>query len=477
MDAPSNNVSAPDPRRWTALAVLCVAFFMVCLDGQIVLLALPSIEAQLGFSASAVQWVMSAYMLALGGLLLLGGRISDLWGRRRLFMASTAAFLLASLACGLSGDPGFLIGARVVQGIAAAVMTPSALSILMTTFEGNERNRALGLWSAMGAGGATAALLIGGPLADWLGWRWVFFINVPICLVILALSPFKLRESRAVGTRGGFDIGGAVTITAALVALVLAITEVPSLGWIHPQTLGLLAATLVMVGMFVLIELRVTNPLVPLSIFRSRSFVGGNLTMLLAGALVFGMALLVSLYAQKVLGYSPLVVGLATMIYSILSIVSSTLAGRWIGWAGARGIGLIAMLLMGAGCALFTFITPEGTYLMHLLPGLIAFGPGIGMAAVAGSVAALSKVKSADAGLASGINSAMFQIGGALGVAITATVAVSQTGPSDTLSALSNGYAAGFWACVVMAGVGALLVLLLLSRDRAPVSAPAHLGV
>jgi MFS family permease len=329
----------------------------------------------------------------------------------------------------------------------------------------------------MGAGGATAALLIGGPLADWLGWRWVFFINVPICLMILALSPFKLRESRAVGTRGGFDIGGAVTITAALVALVLAITEVPSLGWIHPQTLGLLAATLVMVGMFVLIEMRVTNPLVPLSIFRSRSFVGGNLTMLLAGALVFGMALLVSLYAQKVLGYSPLVVGLATMIYSILSIVSSTLAGRWIGWAGARGIGLIAMLLMGAGCALFTFITPEGTYLMHLLPGLIAFGPGIGMAAVAGSVAALSKVKSADAGLASGINSAMFQIGGALGVAITATVAVSQTGPSDTLSALSNGYAAGFWACVVMAAVGALLALLLLSRDRAPVSAPAHLGV
>ncbi|MER9025730.1 MFS transporter [Mesorhizobium sp. M0815] len=478
MDIPSKNFSAaPDPRRWIALAVLCVAFFMVCLDGQIVLLALPSIEAQLGFTPSAVQWVMSAYMLALGGLLLLGGRVSDLLGRRRLFMASTAAFLVASLACGLSGNPGFLIGARVVQGIAAAVLTPSALSILMTTFEGNERNRALGLWSAMGAGGATAALLVGGPLADWPGWRWVFFINVPICAMILGLSPFTLRESRAIGSRGGFDLGGAVTITAALVAFVLAITEVPSVGWAHPKTLGLLGATLGLLGAFVLIERRVNNPLVPLAIFRSRSFVGGNLTMLFAGALVFGMALLVSLYAQKVLGYSPLVVGLGTMIYAILSIVSSTLTGKWIGRAGARAIAVIAMLLMGAGCALFTFIVPEGTYLAHLLPGLIAFGPGIGMAAVAGSVAALSKVKEADAGLASGINSAMFQIGAALGVAITATVAVSMTGTSDTPAALTAGYAAGFWACVIIAATGATLALLLLSRDRTPAPAPVHVGV
>jgi MFS family permease len=346
----------------------------------------------------------------------------------------------------------------------------------MTTFEGNERNRALGLWSAMGAGGATAALLVGGPLADWLGWRWVFFINVPICAVILTLSMFTLRESRATGTRGGFDVGGAVTITAALVVFVLAITEVPNIGWIHPQTLGLLAATLGLLVVFVLIERRVNNPLVPLSIFRSRSFVGGNLTVLLAGGLVFGFALLVSLYAQKVLGYSPLVVGLGTMIYAILSIVSSTLAGKWIGRSGARAIAVIGMLLMGVGCALFTFIVPEGTYLAHLLPGLVAFGPGIGMATVAGSVAALSKVKEADAGLASGINSAMFQIGAALGVAIAATVAVSVTGSSDTPAALNAGYAAGFWALVVMAAAGAMLALLLLSRDRALAAAPAHLG-
>ncbi|RWM82639.1 MAG: MFS transporter [Mesorhizobium sp.] len=466
----------PDPGRWTALAVLCVAFFMVCLDGQIVLLALPSIEAQLGFSPAAVQWVMSAYMLALGGLLLLGGRVSDLRGRRRLFMAGTGVFLLASLACGLAGDPGFLIGARIVQGVAAAVMTPSALSLLMTSFEGAERNRALGLWSAMGAGGATAALLVGGPLADWLGWRWVFFINVPVCALILLSSPFTLRESRDNGVRGGFDFGGAVTITAALVAFVLAITEVPSLGWTHPQTLGLVAATLALLVVFVLIERRVGKPLVPLSIFRSRSFVGGNLTMLLAGALVFGMALLVSLYAQKVLGYSPLVVGLGTMIYAILSIVSSTLTGRWVGRTGARAVAVIAMLLMGGGCALFTFIVPEGSYLAHLLPGLIVFGPGIGMAAVAGSVAALSQVREADAGLASGINSAVFQIGGALGVAITATVAASQSGGSDTMSALTAGYVAGFGACVILAGSGALVALLLVPRDRVSAPVPVQVG-
>lgn len=473
----NQSIQAPDPRRWRALALLCAAFFMVCLDGQIILLALPSIESQLGFTASGVQWVASAYMLALGGLLLLGGRLADLWGRRLVFVAATAAFLASSLACGLAMDPSFLIGARVVQGISAAAMTPSALSILMTTFEGSERNKALGLWSAMGAGGATAALLIGGPMTDLFGWRSVFFLNVPVCAIICVLSPSFMRESRSAEQKGSFDLAGAFTISAALVGLVLAITEIPNLGWTHPQILALLAASLALLAAFVQIERKSKSPLVPLTIFRSKALVGGNAAMLLSGALVFGQALLVSLYAQKVLGYSPLLVGLGTMIYSILSIFSSTLTGRWIGRSGARVAGLVGITLMGLGCALFTFIVPEGTYLMHLLPGLVLFGPGIGMAAVASSVAALSHVNESEAGLASGLNSAMFQIGGAVGVAITSTVGAAFAANGGTIADLNTGYVAGFWACVVMAAIGLPIVIALFPNNRVNHPVPAHLAV
>lgn len=469
-------VPAPDPRRWFALSLLCAAFFMVCLDGQIVLLALPSIEQQLGFSPAGVQWVVSAYMLALGGLLLLGGRLADIWGRRIVFLTATAAFLLASLACGMAMDGAFLIAARVIQGIAAAAMTPSALSILMTTFEGAERNKALGLWSAMGAGGATAALLIGGPLTDLFGWRAVFYLNVPVCALICVLSPFAMKESRAAGKKGGFDIWGALTVSAALVGLVLVISEVPNLGWLHPQTLSVLGVSLALLAAFVQIERKVADPLVPLGIFRIRTLVGGNVAMLISGALVFGQAMLVSLYAQKVLGYSPLVVGLSTMIYAILSIVTSTLSGRWISRAGARTLGLWGVALMGLGCALFTRIVPQGEYLMHLLPGLVLFGPGIGIAAVSSSVAALSEVKESEAGLASGLNSAMFQIGGAVGVAVTATVAAAYSSGASTPAELNAGYVAGFWACVIMAVACLPVVLLLFSNRKLSGPAPAHMA-
>ena len=281
----------PDPLRWKALALLCVAFFMVILDAQIVILGLPSIEAELGFSADGAQWVISAYLLSFGGLLLLGGRSADLLGRRRMFMVGTALFLVSSLACGLAWSGGLLIAARLVQGVSAAIMAPTALSILMTTFEeGAERNKALGIWSAIGGVGATAALLIGGPLTDGLGWEWIFFINIPVAVGLLALSPRLLRESRGEASQRIYDVAGAATITAALVLLVYAVVEAPEAGWGDGRTIGLLVASGVLVALFALVETRSASPLVPLGIFRSRSLVGGNLVLAALGMVAWGMS-------------------------------------------------------------------------------------------------------------------------------------------------------------------------------------------
>lgn len=459
-----------DPRRWQALALLCATYFMVCLDGQIVILALPSIERQLGFTAAGVQWVMSVYMLTLGGLLLLGGRMADLLGRRRMFVVGTALFLAASLLCGLAGAPELLVTMRILQGIAAAIMTPTALSILMTTFEeGRERNRALGFWSAMGASGATAALVVGGPLNDWMGWPWVFFINVPVCLALLLLSPYLLKESRDTSHGKGFDVAGAVTVTAGLMAFVYAIVEVPQLGWTHARTLVAFGASAVLLMLFVLIEARSASPLVPLRIFRSTRLVGGNLVVLLAGMIVFGMILVLSLYLQKVLGYSALQVGVSTMIYSAASIVMSYASGPIASHIGARTLAVVAMALMAAGCLLLA--TAGGDYWTDILPGLIIFGPGIGAAVVSGSIAALSDVAERDFGLASGINSAAFQLGGALGVAVVATVALAWSGGADTLADLTTGYQAGFLACAALAGIGLLVALFLPGKASAGAAA------
>ncbi|PLP59270.1 MFS transporter [Mesorhizobium loti] len=458
--------SPPDPRRWQALALLCATYFMVCLDGQIVILALPSIERQLGFTVAGVQWVMSAYMLTVGGLLLLGGRMADLLGRRRMFVAGTALFLAASLLCGFAGTPGFLVSMRILQGIAAAIMTPTALSILMTTFEeGRERNKTLGFWSAMGAGGATAALVVGGPLNDWLGWPWVFFINVPVCLALLALSPYLLKESRDTSRGKGFDVAGAITVTVGLMAFVYAIVEVPQLGWTHSRTLIAFGVAAVLLLLFVLIEARSASPLVPLRIFRSVRLVCDNLVVLLAGMIVFGMILVLSLYLQKVLGYSAFEVGVSTMIYAAASIVMSYASGPVASRIGARTLAVIAMALMAAGCLLLA--TAGGNYWTDILPGLVIFGPGIGAAVVSGSIAALSDVAESDSGLASGINSAAFQLGGALGVAVVATVALSWSGGSDAIADLTTGYQAGFLACAVLAGIGLLVALFLPGKAAA----------
>jgi EmrB/QacA subfamily drug resistance transporter len=466
-------MTAPDPRRWKALALLCTAFFMVILDSAIVVVALPSIDADLGFSTGNLQWVLSAYLLSFGGLLLLGGRAADLLGRRRVFMVGTGLFALSSLACGLAGSDVALIAARVMQGVAAAVMTPTALSILTTTFEeGPERNKALGVWAAIGGVGATAAWLVGGPVTDGLGWEWIFFINVPVALGVVALSPVLLRESREVGRRRRFDVAGGLTITAALVALVYAVVEAPEAGWGDSQTLGLLALSAVLVGLFAGIESRSAAPLAPLRMFRSRALVGGNLVLFSLGMLAFGMPFILTQYAQQVLDWSPVEFGLGSVVMPVMAAVGSATGQAIATRGGIRWIVTVSMLLTGAGCLLLTQVSVGGSYLGDVFFGLLIFGPGLGAGYVAGSIASLAGVADTEAGLASGLNNTSFQIGGAVGVAILSTVAVSEAEGNGPLAALTNGYQAAFTTAIAFAGVGLLTALLLLGGLRAPGPTP-----
>jgi EmrB/QacA subfamily drug resistance transporter len=458
-------IRQPDPRRWKALALLCLAFFMVILDAQIVILGLPSIEDDLGLSADEGQWVMSAYLLSFGGLLLLGGRSADLLGRRRMFIAGTALFLVSSLACGLAWSGGVLIAARVVQGVSAAIMAPTALSILMTTFEeGPERNKALGIWSAIGGVGATAALLIGGPLTDGLGWEWIFYINIPVALLLMALSPSLMRESRGQVSERIYDVTGAATITVALVLLVYAVVEAPDVGWGDPQTVALLFAAALLVGAFAFTETRSASPLVPLRIFNSRMLVGGNLVLAALGMVAWGMSLTVSLYAQQVLGYSAIEFGLGTAVMTVGAVVGSTVGQGIVTRIGPRTVASVGFLLTGAGCVLLTQISVGGSYFDDIFFGLLIFGPGLGATYVAASVATLAGVVERESGLASALNNAAFQIGGALGSAVVTTVAVSQADGPNPLSALTEGFQAAFAAAIVFPLVGLVCALLLLRR-------------
>jgi EmrB/QacA subfamily drug resistance transporter len=455
-----------DPRRWQALALLCLANLIVILDAQIVILGLPSIEADLGLSSDSGQWVMSAYLLSFGGLLLLGGRAADLLGRRRMFVAGSALFLVSSLACGLATSGAVLIGARVIQGVSAAVMAPTALSILMTTFEeGAERNKALGVWSAVGGTGATAALLIGGPLTDGPGWKWIFFLNIPVAAMLILLAPRLLRESRGAAGARVYDVPGAVTITAALVLLVYAVVEAPSAGWADSQTIGLLIASAALIAVFAVVEARSPAPLLPLRILRSRTLVGGNLTLLALGTVAWGMSLTVSLYAQDVLGYSAFEFGLGTAVMTAMTLVGSFGGQALVTRIGPRFVAAAGLVFTGAGCLLLTQVSVSGSYLGDIFFGLLVFGPGLGATFVAASVATLAGVAEDESGLASGLNNSAFQIGGALGAAIVTSVAVSHAdGTSPT--ALTDGFQAAFAAAAILAAIGIAAALGLLAGGK-----------
>jgi EmrB/QacA subfamily drug resistance transporter len=467
-------LNTPDPRRWWALALLCGAFFMVILDATIVLVALPSIQADLGFSEQGLQWVLSAYALAFGGLLLLGGRAADLLGRRRLFVTGVLFFTAASLMCGLAWSPAALLAARVVQGVGAAIMTPTALAIIATTFtDDSERNKALGIWGALGGVGATAAWLIGGPLVEGPGWEWIFFINIPLGLAALALAPLLLSESRATLTRRSYDPAGALTSTGGLVLLVYALVEAPDLGWGDARTILLLAGSAALLAAFALVESRHPAPLVPLRFLRSRTLVGANAVMLLNGALAAGMPFVLTLYAQQVLGYSALKFGVSSVVLAVGVTVGAIVAQAAVLKAGVRPVAATGMVLMGAGSLLLTRVSVGGSYVGDIFFGLLVFGPGVGLAFVPATVAALAGVAEHEAGLASGLSNTALQIGIALGVAITTTVAVSRSedylaanADANSLVALTEGFQSAFLALVVLAGIGIALTLLLLGRPR-----------
>jgi len=471
------DTNKPDPRRWHALALLCGAFFMVILDANIVVVALPSIETDLGLSEQGLQWVISAYALTFAGLLLLGGRAADLLGRRRVFMVGLLFFTGASLLCGLAWSPGTLIGARAVQGIGAAIMTPTALSIISTTFEeGPERNKALGIWGLLGAFGATAGYLIAGPLVDGPGWEWIFFINVPVGLIALALCPVFLPESRAMTARRSYDPAGALSITGALVLLVYALVEAPDAGWGSLQTILLFASGAALLATFAVIESRHRAPLLPLRILRSRTLVGANAVMLLFGAVGFGMPFILTLYAQQVLGYSALEFGVSFVVVPLAAAAGMFVAQAAVLKLGFRPVAATGMALLGAGSLLLTQASVGGSYFGDIFFGLLVFGLGIGPAFATASIAALAGVAEREAGLASGLSNTAFQLGGALGVAIVSTVAVSSAGDylaandgANPLVVLTEGFQSAFVACVVLAGIGVALALLLLGRpSRAP---------
>jgi EmrB/QacA subfamily drug resistance transporter len=472
--------AVPDPKRWWALALLCSAFFMVILDVSIVNVALPSIQKDLHFSQGDLQWVLSAYALTFGGFLLLGGRAADLLGRRRVFMVGVVVFTAASLACGLSSSEGMLIASRAVQGLGAAILSPAALSIITTTFqEGSERNKALGIWGAMGGSGAAVGVLMGGVLTKWLGWEWIFFVNVPVGITVLLLTRSIVRESRSEQAVRQYDALGAVLITSALVLLVYALTRANVNGWTSAETLGVLAVSAVLHVAFVFVELHSKAPLVPLGIFgRLRTLTGANVVAFLLGGMTFAMFFMLSLYMQQVLGMSALQAGAGYLAVALTAIAASGVAQAIVTKVGVKPALLFGLSLMVLGNLWFTQVSADGSYAADLLLGFFAIGVGLGFSFVPVSIAALAGVAPHEAGLASGLFNTSQQIGGALGVAVFSTVSTNRTehlikqGESQA-QALTSGFSLSFWVAVGF-GVAALLAALLMIHREELAAVPAE---
>jgi EmrB/QacA subfamily drug resistance transporter len=457
--------------RWKALAVLGIAYLMVVLDVAIVNVALPSIQTDLGFAAEDLQWVVSGYALTFGGFLLLGGRAGDLLGRRMIFMIGLASFAVFSLLAGLSTSPEMLIGARLLQGAAGAILSPSVFSITSVLFkEGAERNKALGILGAIAGSGAAIGVLAGGVLTQYLGWEWIFFVNVPIGLATLAFVPRYVSESRADGLTRHFDTAGAVTVTGSLMALVYGLTQSTNNGWTSIQTIGALAGSAVLMAAFLWIENRSRSPLVPLGFFRRRTPTAANVIGLGLGTITFGTFFLLSLYMQQVLGFSAIKTGVAYLAVALTAVVASGVSQALVTRVGVKPILAIGMGLLGGGLAYFTQVSPHGSYLGDLLPGFLLIGVGLGFAFVPVSIAALAGIDGHDAGLASGLINTSQQIGGAIGLAVLATVSTTRTenllaAGSDPATALTSGFQLAFWVGVGLA-VASLVATLVVLRGK-----------
>jgi EmrB/QacA subfamily drug resistance transporter len=457
-------------RKWLALALLLGVQFMVVLDIAIVNVALPSIQKDLGFSERNLQWVVCAYALLFGGLLLLGGRVADLLGRRRLFVAGLVIFTGASLVSGFAWSEGALIGARALQGFGAALITPAALSILTTTFaEGKERNAALGAWGAVGAFGAVAGVLLGGVLTDALSWEWIFFVNVPVGVLGLVLAPLLLTESRDARVKS-FDVPGGVLVTGGLVTLVYAITQANNSGWGSSSTIGLFAGSVVLLAAFIGWERRTAEPLVPFSFFRLRTVVGANVAGLILGTAIFAMFLMLTLYMQQVLDYSAMKTGIAYLAVAGTAIFWSALAAQLVTRVGVKPVLVAGMIALSAGLLYFTQVSVGGSYLGDLLPGFLLIAVGLGFSFVPISIAALAGVQPSEAGLASGLINTSQQIGGALGIAALSAIATSTTdnriaSGSAASSALTDGFQSAFIGAAAIALVGVLVALFAVRRE------------
>ena len=462
-------------RRWLALGLLCTAQFVVVLDASIVNVALPSIGAALSFSQENLSWVVNAYVLTFGGFLLLGGRLADLLGRRRVFMFGLVLFALASLAGGFAESEGMLIAARAVQGLGAAILSPAALSIVTTTFrDGAERNKALGVWGAVAGSGGAAGVLLGGVLTDGLGWEWVLWVNVPIGLAAAAIAPTLVAESRSEASTRSFDVAGAFSVTAGLSVLVYALVDATDAGWGSTQTIGLLALAVVLLAAFVAIELRSDAPLVPFRIFRIRTLTGANVVGILIGASLFSMFFFISLYMQQVLGYSAIKAGLSYLPLALTIIASAGIASQLTTKIGFKPVLASGMLFIAAGLVWFGQVSVGGSYVSDILgPSLLA-AVGLGLAFVTSTIAAVSGVDAEEAGLASGLINTSQQVGGALGLAVLATVATSTTNDATgpPAQALTDGFQNAFLAGAGIAALGFVLTLVLIrgSDSRAHVA-------
>lgn len=473
MTTASLPAGAVDNRRWFVLVLVCIAQFMVVLDGTITNVALPSIQTGLDFSPTSLQWVINAYTLAFGGFLLLGGRAADFVGRRRLFVIGIVVFTAASLICGLAESSTILIAARALQGLGAAMVSPAALSIVTTTFrEGPERTKALSVWAAIAVGGAAIGLLLGGILTEYLSWEWVFFVNVPVGIAAILLSLRFIPESRQADTKG-VDVLGAISVTAGLTLLVYAIVKTQDYGWLSVETIGMAIGAAILLVAFVFIELRSKAPLVRLGIFRQRALTGANLAMLAVTGGMFAVFYFASLYVQQTLGFTPVQAGLAFLPLTAGIILFSFVAQQLIGRIGVKPVALTGMFVAAIGLLLLARIPVNGSYAGDVLPGILVMAAGLGLTFVPMTLIATTGVSDADAGLASGLFNSSQQIGGALGLAILSTVAASTTADAlpngaptaaNQASALVDGFQAAFAVGAGLMLVGVLITAIFVRR-------------
>ena len=464
-------MTASAKTKWLALALICVVQFMTVLDIAIVNVALPSIQADLGFAQEDLQWVISAYALMFGGFLLLGGRLGDRLGRRRVFLAGIAVFTAASLLAGLSWSEESLIVARCLQGLGAAALSPSALAILTATFaEGRERNIALGVWGATGGFGAAAGVLLGGILTDLLSWEWIFFVNVPVGIVALVLTPIWVQDSRDLSTKT-FDVPGAVLITSALVVLVLAITQANQWGWGSATTWIAFGVSAALHAGFLAWERGRAEPLVPFSIFRVRTVLGANITGFILGTVLFAMFLLLTLYMQLVLGMSPLETGFGYLAVAGTAIIWANVSAVLVNRIGVKPVMLLGMALLGVGLLFFTQVSVDGSYWSDLFPGFLVIGLGMPFVFVPVTIAAVAGISHEQAGLASGLINTSQQIGGALGIAVLSAIATSVTSGAvadgtTRSQALVDGFSTAFWVAAAGAFVGVLAIAVFVRQSE-----------